>query len=217
MKATHIKVGDMSSRSMGETDMKSIITISREFGACGGTIGRLVAEELGYYYFDKDMVIQAATESKILTPEEVRRYDEIVPKSIGFGQGLFDFYHKPLDQKLFAAQKEVIRKVASKGKCVIVGRNSNDILQQYDHSLHVFISATKYFRLQHLKEIMPDATLDQIEDKMRYVDRTRKKYCSYYTNTEFGNSDYYDLCLKSSTLGVDKCVEIICKVAREED
>lgn len=194
--------------------MKTIITISREFGACGGTIGQKVAEELGYYYFDKDMIIQAAMESKFLTPDEVRRYDETVPRSIGFGEGLFDFYHKPLDQKLFQAQKEVIRKVASKGKCVIVGRNSNDILQQYDNSLHVFISASKYFRIQHMQELMPEATISQIEDKIKYVDRTRKKYCSYYTNTEFGNADYYDLCLKSSTLGVDKCVEIICDTAR---
>lgn len=194
--------------------MKKIITISREFGACGGTIGRRVADELGYYYFDKDMIIHAALESGSLTPDEISRYDEKVPRNFGFGQSLFDFYNKPLDEKLFAASREAIKEVADKGNCVIVGRNSNVILQEYDSSLHVFISATKFFRVQHMREMMPDSTTQQIEDMMKQVDKTRKKYCSYYTNTEFGNSDYYDMCLKSSTLGVDKCVELICDVAR---
>lgn len=194
--------------------MKKIITISREFGACGGTIGRRVADELGYYYFDKDMIIHAALESGSLTPDEICKYDEKVPRNFGFGQSLFDFYNKPLDEKLFAASKEAIKEVAAKGNCVIVGRNSNVILQEYDSSLHVFISATKFFRIQHMREMMPDSTTQQIEDMMKQVDKTRKKYCSYYTNTEFGNSDYYDMCLKSSTLDVDKCVELICNVAR---
>lgn len=195
--------------------MKKIITISREFGAGGGSIGRKVAKELGYYYCDKDMIIHAALASGSLTPDELSRYDEKVPANFGFGQSLFDFYNKPLDEKLFKAQREAICQVAEKGNCVIVGRNSNVILQEYDHSLHVFVAATKYFRTQHLKEIMPGFSREQIEDKMRAVDRTRKKYCQHYTDTEFGNADYYDLCLKSSTLGIDKCVEMICDLARE--
>ena len=111
-------------------------------------------------------------------------------------------------------QREAIRKVAEKGNCVIVGRNANMILQEYDKTLHVFISATEYFRLQHMKEKMPDYTEEQILEKMKEVDRTRRKYCTYYTNTEFGHADYYDLCLKSSTLGVEKCIDIICEAAK---
>lgn len=195
--------------------MKKIITISREFGSCGGTIGKRVAEELGYYYCDKDMIIRAAINSGSLTADEIRKYDERVPANFGFGQSLFDFYNKPLDERLYAATKEAVKAVADKGNCVIVGRNSNVILQEYDSTLHVFVSATKYFRLQHMKEMMPDATPARVEEMMKQVDKGRKKYCSYYTNTEFGNSDYYDLCLKSSTLGVDQCVEIICDVARK--
>ena len=195
--------------------MKKIITISREFGSCGGTIGKRVAEELGYYYCDKDMIIRAAINSGSLTADEIRKYDERVPANFGLGQSLFDFYNKPLDERLYAATKEAVKAVADKGNCVIVGRNSNVILQEYDSTLHVFVSATKYFRLQHMKEMMPDATPARVEEMMKQVDKGRKKYCSYYTNTEFGNSDYYDLCLKSSTLGVDQCVEIICDVARK--
>jgi len=195
--------------------MKNIITISREFGACGSTIGRAVADRLGYYYMDKDMIIHAAMASGTLTPEEIRRFDEKVPHNFGIGQSLFDFYNKPLNERLFSAQREAIINVAEKGNCVIVGRNANMILQEFDHTLHVFIGATQYFRLQRLKQDMPNYTDEQILEKMKSVDRTRRKYCSYYTNTEFGQADYYDLCLKSSTFGIDKCVDIICDAARD--
>lgn len=196
--------------------MKKIITISREFGAGGGEIGRKVADRLGYYYMDKDVIIRAAAESSGLTPADFRNYDERVPFQFGFGQSLFDFYNRPLDEKLFAAQKEAILKVAEKGNCVIVGRNANVILKEFDYSLHVFIAATEFFRSRRMMEMMPDDSEAKVLEKLRAVDKTRKKYCSYYTNTVFGQSDFYDLCLKSSTIGIDKCVDIICDIAKAE-
>lgn len=193
--------------------MKKIITISREFGAGGAKIGRAVAERLGYYYMDKDMIIRAAVESGSITAEEFRKWDERVPFNLGFGQSLFDFYNRPLDERLFAAQKEAIRKVAEKGKCVIVGRNANVVLKEFDSSLHVFISASTYWKTQNLKSLMPDFSEERIMEEMKSVDKARSKYCSFYTNTEFGKAEHYDLCLKSSSLGIDKCVDIICEIA----
>lgn len=194
--------------------MKSIITISREFGAGGSTIGQAVADRLGFYYCDKDMILKAAMASGSLTPEEVRRYDEKVPKEFGFGQSLFDFYNKPLDERLFNAQREAIMKVAEKGRCVIVGRNANIVLKEFDRTLHVFISASERFRLQRMEKKMPDMSEDKVLEHLRSVDRTRKKYCKYYTRTEFGNAAYYDLCVKSSSLGIDKCIDVICEMAQ---
>lgn len=195
--------------------MKKIITISRQFGAGGGQIGRAVADRLGFYYMDKDMIIRSAMESSNLTPDDFRMYDERVPFNFGFGQSLFDFYNKPLNERLFEAQREAILKVGGRGDCVIVGRNANVILKEFDHSLHVFISATPYFRLQNLKHKMPDYTEDKILEEMKSVDKARRKYCTYYTNTEFGSAEYYDLCLKSSTLGISRCVDIIVDAAKE--
>lgn len=195
--------------------MKNIITISRQFGAGGSTIGMRVAEELGYYYCDKDMIVRAAIESGSLSPEEVRFYDERVPKQFGFGQSLFDFYNKPLDEKLFKAQSEAIKKVAEKGNCVIVGRNANIILKEFDRTLHVFIAASEHFRINRMMEKMPDLSEEKVIERIHSVDKTRKKYCKYYTDTEFGNAAYYDLCVKSSTLGIDNCVSIICDSARK--
>ncbi len=194
--------------------MKNIITISRQFGAGGGTIGRKVANDLGFYYCDKDMIVRAAIESGNLTPEEIRFYDERVPKQFGFGQSLFDFYNKPLDERLFKAQREAIMHVAEKGNCVIVGRNANIVLKEFDRTLHVFVSASESFRVARMKEKMPDVPEEKILERIRAVDKTRKKYCKYYTDTEFGNAMYYDLSVKSSTLGIDNCAELICNAAK---
>ena len=194
--------------------MKKIITISREFGASGGTIGLAVASRLGYEYYDKEIILQAARDSN-LDVESFQKWDEKVPMNFGFAQSLFDFYNKPLNEKLFMAQKKVIRRIGEKGNCVIVGRNANSILREYDNALHVFIHATAYSRIRHMKEKMPDATESQIIERMKAVDRMRKKYCAYYTDTVFGMADYYDLCLSSSTLGVDTCVDIICQLAQQ--
>ncbi|MBE5905033.1 MAG: cytidylate kinase-like family protein [Pseudobutyrivibrio sp.] len=194
--------------------MKNIITISRQFGAGGSTIGQAVAERLGYYYCDKDMIVRTAIESGNLSPEEIRYYDEKVPKEFGFGQSLFDFYNKPLDERLFNAQKEAIKKLAEKGNVVIVGRNANIILKEYDRTLHVFIAATEHFRLKRMMGKMPGVPEEKVLSRLHSVDKARQKYCKYYTDTEFGNAAYYDLALKSSTLGIDNCVDIICNTAK---
>ena len=194
--------------------MKNIITISRQFGAGGSTIGQAVADKLGFYYCDKDMILNAAIESGTLSPEEVRYYDERVPKQFGFGQSLFDFYNKPLDERLFNAQKEAIKKVAEKGNCVIVGRNANIVLKEFDKTLHVFISGAERTRLKRMCEKMPGTPEEKVLEHLRSVDKARNKYCKYYTNTEFGNAQFYDLCLKSSSLGFDKCIDLICDAAK---
>ena len=147
------------------------------------------------------------------TPQEVSRYDEKVPAEFGFGQSLFDFYNKPLDERLFNAQREAVRRVAEKGRCVIVGRNANIILQEFDRTLHVFVAASLRFRIRILQERMPGVSEDRILEDIHTVDRARKKYCKHYTNTEFGNADYYDLCVKSSSLGIEKCIDMICDAA----
>ncbi len=194
--------------------MKTIITISREFGAAGAEIGQKVAERLGYYYCDKDMVIHSAMADGTISKEELKMYDEKL--HLGFGQRLFDFYNKPLNERLFEAQRKALMKIGAKGKCVIVGRNANVVLKEFDRSLHVFISASPYFRLQNLKKKMPGVSEDKILEEMKNVDKARRRYCTYYTNTEFGNADYYDLMLKSSSIGIDECVDIICRIAEAD-
>ena len=89
--------------------MRKVITIAREFGAGGGEIGRKVAKELGIQFYDKDIILRTALANPKLDPEDVRRWDERVPSSFGFAQSLFDFYNKPLDERLWQAQRDAIR------------------------------------------------------------------------------------------------------------
>lgn len=193
--------------------MKRIITISREFGAGGGEIGRKVADRLHYEYYDKAIILRTAAKSNV-DVESMLKWDEKVPVNFGFAQSLFDFYNKPLSEKLFAAQCDVIRDIGEKGNCVIVGRNANTVLKEFDKSLHVFIHASTYWRIERLKnEKMQDATREKISNELHSVDKARKRYCTYYTNTEFGVADYYDITLNASRLGIDQCVDLICEIA----
>ena len=194
--------------------MRKVITISREFGAGGGEIGREVARRLGDEYYDKAIILRAAKEANI-DVESVYRWDESVPVNFGFAQSLFDFYNKPLNEKLFEAQKGIIRKIGEKGNCVIVGRNANSILSEFDNCLHVFVCADTRWRRERALEIYPDMTREQVAGQLASIDKRRKKYCSYYTNTEFGVADYYDLCLRTSELGIENCIDIICRLAKE--
>jgi cytidylate kinase len=194
--------------------MKKIITISREFGAGGGEIGDKVAKALNYEYYDKELILKAARESNV-DVDSLLKWEEKVPINFGFAQSLFDFYNKPLSEKLFDAQSKVIKKVAEKGSCVIVGRNANTLLKEYDHALHVFVHAEPYWRMKRMAAKMPDVTEDKISEQIHAIDKMRRKNCAYYTNTEFGVADYYDITFNTSKLGIDACVEIICNLARQ--
>lgn len=195
--------------------MKKIITISRQFGAGGGTIGEMVAKRLGFNYVDKELVFKTARNVN-LAPEEIAAIDEKVPSVFGFAQSLFDMYNAPLDERLFTAQKKVIQKIAEKGRCVIVGRNSNFILREYDNALHALIYADVDWRVEHLKrEKMQDSSEAKIREHIKEVDKARKKYCHYYTKAEFTLSESYDICLCTSRLGIEKCVDILCSLAND--
>ncbi|NCA98747.1 MAG: cytidylate kinase-like family protein [Clostridia bacterium] len=188
--------------------MKKVITISREFGAAGGEIGRRVAKTLGYGYFDKEIIYNTASSSN-LDADSLIKWDENVPTEFGFAQSLFDFYNRPLSERLYAAQTKAIREIGEKGDCVIVGRNANHILKEFDNSLHLFISADINFRVQHIQALLPEQSEHKIKEQIRSIDKQRKKFSKYYTGQTFGYAENYDVCLKSSTLGVDQCVDLI--------
>ena len=139
--------------------MKQIITIGREFGAGGGELGRRLARELGIAYYDRDIILRTAKASAHLTPEQVRRWDERVPHEFGFTQSLFNFYERPLSEELWDAQVRAIREIADKESCVIVGRNADYILREFDHCLRVFVHADRNWRLLHMRKLLPDTPM----------------------------------------------------------
>jgi len=193
-----------------------IITISREFGAGGGEIGSKVAKALNWEYFNKEIILKAAADSNI-DMYSLLKWDEKVPISFGFTQSLFDFYNRPMSEIVFEAQKKVIIDIGQKGKCVITGRNANAILKEFDGCLNVFIHADFNWRLNRMKDKMPGFTEEQVASEIRAIDKKRKKYSAFYTKMDFGMSEYYDICLDSSRLGIGECVEIIKDIATRKE
>ena len=193
--------------------MKRIITIGREFGAGGSDLGRRLARELGIAYYDRDIILRTAKASAHLSPEQVRQWDERVPRELGFTQSLFNFYSRPLSEELWNAQVKAIRELANKESCVIVGRNADYILKEYDHCLRVFVHADRSWRLLRIRKEMPDVPLSVLESDMDTADRARRAYCEKMTGRTYGDSRNYDLTLCISSLGFEKAYQLLKEAA----
>ena len=193
--------------------MKRIITIGREFGAGGRELGRRLARELGIAFYDRDIILRTAKASAHLTPEQVRHWDEKVPMEFGFTQSLFNFYSRPLSEELWNAQVKAIRELANKESCVIVGRNADYILKEYDHCLRVFVHADRSWRLLRIRKEMPDVPLSVLESDMDTADRARRAYCEKMTGRTYGDSRNYDLTLCISSLGFEKAYQLLKEAA----
>ena len=193
--------------------MKRIITIGREFGSGGSDLGRRLARELGIPYYDRDIILRTAKASAHLTPEQVRQWDERVPMEFGITQSLFNFYSRPLSEELWNAQVKAIRQIADKESCVLVGRNADYILKEYDHCLRVFIHADRSWRLLRVRKSMPDTPWDELQSDMDTADRARRAYCEKMTGRAYGDCRNYDLTLCTSTLGFEKAYQLLKSAA----
>ena len=192
---------------------KRIITISREFGSGGRTIGRMVAEKLGIPFYDKELVDQIALESGF-APKFVEEHGEHAP-----GKTLFAYAFAPQGipgvmngmstaDFLWHIQCSGILQLAEKGPCVIVGRNADYILKDREDTLHAFIHADMAYRADRIvrlygeSEKSPEARLNE-KDKRRHVNY------QHYTGRVWGTAQNYDLCLNSGTIGIEECADII--------
>ena len=192
---------------------KKIITISREFGSGGRSVGRMVAEKLGIPFYDKELVDQVALESGF-APKFVEEHGEHAP-----GRSLFSYAFAPQGVPgimngmstadfLWNIQCSVILQLADKGPCVIVGRNADYILKDREDVLHAYIHADKKFRADRIvrlygeSEKSPEARLAE-KDKRRHVNY------QHYTGRVWGTAQNYDICLNTGTVGVEACADII--------
>ncbi len=192
---------------------KKIITISREFGSGGRTIGRQVAERLGIPFYDKELVEQIALETGF-APKFIEENGEHAPGksrlSYAFasqgvpgvmnGLSTADF--------LWSIQCNVILQLAEKGPCVIVGRNADYILKDREDVLDVFIHADMDFRADRIVRLYGESEKSPVA-RLQEKDKRRQVNYQHYTGQVWGNANNYDLCLNSATIGLEKCVDII--------
>lgn len=183
-----------------------VITISREFGSGGRTIGKKVAEQLGIPCYDSELIQKIAEESGF-DAKFVQEAGEYAPG--GFLSNLSSRTFGPTNEDyLWKIQYQIISRLAGQGPCVIVGRCADYILRDKADCLRVFIHADAQFRARRIVQEYGERA-ESPEQRLRDKDKRRAAYHRFYTNMKWGHAKNYDLTLNSGTLGIDKCVEII--------
>lgn len=193
---------------------KKIITISREFGSGGRFIGEEVAKKLGVAYYDKDIIGQIAEQSG-LSPEYIQENAELSPK-----KGLFayafsgrDITGKSVEDMVYEAQRKVIREVAEKESCVIIGRNADFILNDREDVLNVFIHGNMPEKVKRICKLYHVTEADAVK-LINDTDKRRRTNYNFYTEQKWGMAGNYTLSLNSSVLGYDMCQKIIMDCAK---
>ena len=203
--------------------MNTIITIGRQFGSGGREIGQKLAENFGIKYYDKELLSRAAKESGFCE-DMIQNHDErptnsflynLVMDTYSFGYNS-SFVDMPISHKVFLAQFDTIKKIASEGPCVIVGRCADYALQDYQNCLNIFIHSDEKFKVKYIMNRFDDITTEQKAiDMMNKKDKQRQSYYNYYTSKKWGRADNYDLSINSSILGIDGTVKLITQFVED--
>ena len=195
--------------------MKTVITIGRQTGSGGRLIGKALAEKCAIPYYDRELLERAAKDSG-LCREIFENHDEKPTNSFlyslvmdsSFGLSGSAYSEMPLNHKVFLAQFETIRRIASEGPCVMVGRCADYALENTPDFISVFIHGKLEDRIHRLMEEYSVGE-NKAEEMIIKTDKSRSSYYNYYTNKNWGDADSYHLSLDSSVLGIDGCVELI--------
>lgn len=187
-----------------------IITISREFGSGGRTIGKRVAQELGITCYDSELVQQIALKSGF-NEDYIKDAGEYAPG--GFLAAAFSHHTAEPNNAdyLWQVQYKVITDLAARESCVIVGRCADYILRGKADCLRVFIHADMKFRAERIVKEYGERA-ESPEQRLKEKDKRRAAYHRFYTDMKWGHAQNYDITLNSGTLGIDRCVEIITEL-----
>lgn len=191
-----------------------VITISREFGSGGRTVGKQLAEKLGIPCYDREIIEKVALESgydkKYI--EEMGEYTNGGLLNAIFTNRSYN-YAPSNEDTIWKIQSDIIRDVASKSPCVIVGRCADYILRDNPEALRVFIHASMEFRADRIVSVYGERE-DTPEKRLKDKDKKRAAYYDYYTDMRFGDGRNYHISLDSGALGIDKCVDILADVVK---
>lgn len=196
--------------------MYRYITIEREYASGGNEIGRRLAEELGYDFYDRNILTEAAKRLDIpamyISQLEETKTDSflfnLAQTALG-GSGARDL---PVAERLFLEEKAIIEEAAQKGNCIIVGRCAGEILKEHDGCLKVFIYADynkridRAIRIEHL-------TPGEAEETLKKFDKKRSSFYRAHSGLTWGSRENFDLLLNSSRLGIDTCIQMLKNLA----
>lgn len=183
-----------------------VITITREFGSGGRTIGKELAKRLGYDFYDYNLVQTIAQESGLAESYiESHGEDATTGSSLSFA---WNNWGGGLSDQLYIIQRNIITDLAEKGSCVLVGRCADYVLKERKDVLHVFIHADPEYRKDRVVRIYGE-TDESIDKRVTKKDKRRIAYYEYYTDRKWGKAKYYQLCLDSGRLGIETCADTV--------
>ena len=192
-----------------------VITIARSYGRGGRRMGRLLAKELGYEYYDREILRIASDESGI-NEELFSQVDENrrmplfrIAREVYTGEVIppdsDDFIS---NENLFRYQAKIIRELAATRNCVIVGRCANFILRGRENVINVFVSAPVVDCVRRVME-NDGLTLEEAEKKIKKIDKRRADYFKYFTGRQWHDAALYDLCLNTGHMSDQRCVDVV--------
>lgn len=187
-----------------------IITISREFGSGGRTIGKKAAEALGIPCYDAELIEELAKESGF-AESYIKEAGEYAPGNYLSSVFANRSFGPTNEDILWEMQCRVISELAEKGPCVIVGRCADYILREKAECLKVFVHADMAFRAERIVKEYGERE-ESAEQRLRNKDKRRAAYHRFYTNMKWGYAQNYHLTLNSGELGIEKCVKVICDI-----
>ncbi len=198
--------------------MRTIITIGREFGSGGREFGRRLAENLKIEYYDKEIISEIAKKTE-LSEEYVKNVLEakphqLFPITIGQSFSYANQYYSSQINEIYQAQTRIIRELAEKSDCVIVGRCADYILRDYK-PYRIFIYAdieSKINRCLNRIENGGDFTKKEIKKYIQKIDKGRAKYYEYYTGKTWKDKENYDLCINTTNINIKNIVPLIAKM-----
>ena len=199
-----------------------VITIGREFGSGGRELGRRLADELGIAYYDKEILLEIEKKTQYSKEyiEEVCENKPIPLFPIHYGNSWAPISDPHLDQSLdvFIAQGEVIKELANKSSCVIIGRCADYILSK-EKPFRIFVYAdidNKVNRCKEREKDGEDLSTKQIIKKINKIDKNRRKYYEYYTNQKWGDKNNYDLLINTSNTNIKEVAHALANMIKKE-
>ena len=192
----------------------TIITIGRQFGSGGHEIGRILARELGYEIYDKELLKMQAKNSGI-AERVLESYDETPTSSLLYSIVMdvypsMNYVGTSLNQQVYQAQYDTIRRLEQTGNCVIVGRGADYILRDYPDLVTVFIHADLEVRARRVAEF-EHVSVEKAKDIVNKSDKKRASFYNFQTEKKWGHVSSYMLSIDSGALGYDGSVELIKK------
>ena len=216
----HLSAGKINNNKVKEiatenafTENPIIITISREYGSGGRYIGKMIAQKLGIKLYDKEFVLKLADSTGLSTEyieNNEQRRKVLESLNNGYYSGLTNA------DELFIRESELIKEVSQKESCVIVGRCADFILKDNKNVIKIFVDssmenkvkrATTYYHLNNVNA----------KKEISRINKLRANHYKYYTEKDWNNPSNYDICINSDSLGVENCVDLICKIYNEKN